>query len=66
MRFACYQPDEAASGAGILSHILSTPVLIFLSMGDALAIIAKRLITLDRMSLAVAGPVDGAEGQLHE
>ena len=61
-RFACYQADETASGAGTLSHIARYACADFPSMADALANYCKDLhITPDRMSLAVAGPVDGEE-----
>ena len=61
-RFACYQADEAASGAGTLSHIARYACADFPSMVDALANYCKDLhVTPDRMSLAVAGPVDGEE-----
>ena len=61
-RFACYQADETASGAGTLSHIARYACADFPSMADALANYCKDLhVTPDRMSLAVAGPVDGEE-----
>ena len=61
-RFACYQAEEASSGAGTLSKLARYACADFPSMAEALAIYCDtHQITPNRMSLAVAGPVDGQE-----
>ena len=59
-RFACYQPDQTGSGTGTVSHLTRYACADFPSMADALErYCTAHQITPNRMSLAVAGPVDG-------
>ena len=59
-RFACYTPDPTKQSAGTLFNSARYICADFPSMADALAnYCADHQITPIRMSLAVAGPVDG-------
>ena len=59
-RFACYTPDPTRQSAGTLFNSARYICADFPSMADALAnYCADHQITPMRMSLAVAGPVDG-------
>lgn len=61
-RFACYQAETNGPGAGTLSHNDRYACATFPSMADALASYCDaHQIKPDRMSLAVAGPVDGPD-----
>ena len=60
-RFACYQTDKG-SAAGRLLHLKRYACTDFPAMADALASYCEAFgITPEKMSLAVAGPVDGPE-----
>ena len=59
-RFACYRPDPTGRSAGTLFNLARYICADFPSMADALtSYCADYQITPIRMSLAVAGPVDG-------
>ncbi len=59
-RFACYRPDSTGKSAGALRNSARYNCADFPSMADALVhYCADNQITPMRMSLAVAGPVDG-------
>ena len=61
-RFACYQTSPEAAGAGLLTNNVRYACADFPSMVEALTSYCDALnITPARMSLAVAGPVDGPE-----
>ena len=63
-RFACYTPDPTGQCAGTLFNSARYVCAEFPSMTDALSnYCADHQITPVRMSLAVAGPVDGPEVQ---
>ncbi len=59
-RFACYKPDPSGHSAGALFNLARYICADFPSVADALVhYCADHEITPMRMSLAVAGPVDG-------